>query len=157
MKGESNLPTKIKENKITTSKWKRKEDEEPNEIDKDDKSDPKLLEYYKVLVDDSFRSLCLDNFVVFKSVDNIYYLIYFNKENSIISYNLVLNKKVNEIKNAHLEDFQKLKHYYDSYNQRNLVVSEDSKSNVKIWSIENLECICSLNLGEKKEKSSNIS
>ena len=36
MKGESNLPTKIKENKITTSKWKRKEDEEPNEIDKDD-------------------------------------------------------------------------------------------------------------------------
>ena len=99
----------------------------------------------------------MDTFVIFESVDNIYYLIYFNKKNSIISYDLVLNKKLNEIKNAHLNNIQKLKYYYDNYNRRNLVVSEDSKSNVKIWDIENLECICNLNFGEKDEKESNIS
>jgi WD40 repeat protein len=160
MKGQSNLSTKIKKNKITNSKRKRKEEEEEeesNEIDKDDKSDPKLIEFYKDFIDDSDRKSSLDTFVIFESVDNIYYLIYFNKKNSIIVYDLALNKKVNEIKNAHIKDIQKLKHYYDNYNRRNLVVSEDSKSNVKIWDIENLECICNLNFGEKDEKESNIS
>ena len=151
MEKQSNLPTKIEKNKITNSKRKRKE-VEPNEDDKDDKSNPKLIEYYKVLINDSKINSNNDSFVTFKSTDNIYYLIYFNKKNSIISYDLALNKKINEIKNAHIIDIQKLKHYYDNYNQRNLVLSEDIKDNVKIWNIENLECICNLHFREKEQE-----
>ena len=156
MERQSRLPAKIKENKITKSKRKRKKEEEPNEFNKDVKSDPKLIEYYKVLINDSDRNSNKDAFVTFKSINNIYYLIYFDKKNSIISYDLVLNKKINEIKNAHINSIQKLKHYYDNYNQRNLVLSEDNRDIVKIWSIENIECICSLNFGKKQQNIKNI-
>lgn len=154
MKGQPNLQKKIEKTKLTKSKRNRKGKDEPKEADKDDKSSPKLIEYYKILINDSERN-CLENsFVIFKSTDNIYYLIYFNKLNSIISYDLVLNKKIHEIKNAHLKKIKSLKHYYDNYNQRNLILSEDNSSNVKIWNIENLECIFNLNLGEKEQKES---
>jgi len=157
MKGPPSHPEKIQEKKLTNSKRERKGEDESNGVNKNEMSNPKLIEYYKVLIKDSERSLnSLDAFVTFKTIYNAYYLVYFNKKNSIISYDLGLNKKINEIKNAHLKDIIKLIHYYDNYNQRNLVLSEDKKDNVKIWDVENLECICNLNFEEKKQNTINI-
>jgi len=157
MKGPPSHPEKIQEKKLTNSKRGRKGEDESNGVNKNEMSNPKLIEYYKVLIKDSERSLnSLDAFVTFKTIYNAYYLVYFNKKNSIISYDLGLNKKINEIKNAHLKDITKLIHYYDNYNQRNLVLSEDKKDNVKIWDVENLECICNLNFEEKKQNTINI-
>jgi hypothetical protein len=130
-------------------------------INNDYISSPSIIHFFKNIVEDSYSSegihIFSDTFTLFNSLDNIFYLIYSNKNRSIILFDLINSQKVNEIKNAHIKDIQKLKHYYDNYNRRNLVVSEDSKSNVKIWDIENLECICNLNFGEKDEKESNIS
>jgi len=157
MKGPPSHPEKIQEKKLTNSKRGRKGEDESNGVNKNEMSNPKLIEYYKVLIKDSERSLnSLDAFVTFKTIYNAYYLVYFNKKNSIISYDLGLNKKINEIKNAHLKDIIKLIHYYDNYNQRNLVLSEDKKDNVKIWDVENLDCICNLNFEEKKQNTINI-
>ena len=53
----------------------------------------------KILVQDSFSRLWLDNsFCVFNSINNILFLIYVNEKNFIISYNLIDEKKLNEIK-----------------------------------------------------------
>ena len=56
------------------------------------------------LINDSYivKDLYLDNsFSVFKSINNIYYIIYSNKNKDIIIYNIINRQKVNEIKKAH--------------------------------------------------------
>ena len=55
--------------------------------------------YPKKLFD--FRDLIEDNisdFIVFNSINDILTLIYCNKNNSIISYDLITNKKIIEVK-----------------------------------------------------------
>ena len=61
-----------------------------------------------------------DNFCAFKSINNILFIIY-SKSKLIISYNLVKNKKVSEIKteaNIHM-----IKHYYNKVNKIDLILS----------------------------------
>ena len=64
----------------------------------------------------AFSSSCLsrlDNtFTVFKSnFDNIIYLIYANENKSIISYNLIERKKINELANAHNNNITNFRYY----------------------------------------------
>lgn len=49
------------------------------------------------LVSDSYTFTYPNNYtmITFTSIENIFYLIYSNKENSIISYNLLDKKKIN--------------------------------------------------------------
>jgi hypothetical protein len=64
---------------------------------------------------DSFTDCYLDNtFAVFKSVNDILSLIYTDKNNSIISYDLVNNKIINEIKNAHNDLITSFRHFLDN-------------------------------------------
>ena len=74
---------------------------------------PKKIRYLKDLTIDAFSQpkINLDNtFIVFKSINNIYYLIYYTQEKSIISYNLITYQKINEIKN---QDATNFRHYLD--------------------------------------------
>ena len=45
-----------------------------------------------------------NTFLIFKSINDILYLIYINKESSFISFNLINNKIINEIKKPHNND-----------------------------------------------------
>ena len=45
------------------------------------------------------------NYLIFKSINDIYYLIYATEQQSIISYDLFENKKINEIKKVILKIF----------------------------------------------------
>ena len=96
-------------------------------------------------------SINVDNFCVFKSINNIYCLIYGFKK-SIICLNLDNNKKMSEIKNAsdYLINFR---HYLDKMNNRDLILIF-CENDFKIWNINNLECLLSI---ENIYNSGNIS
>ena len=87
-------------------------------------SNPNNLFFYKNLTEDSFSPILLDNiFTIFKSINDIYYLVYSNKQKSIISCNLLDNKKINEVKNAHKENILNFRHYFDKINKIDFIIS----------------------------------
>ena len=104
------------------------------------------IEFVNNITKDSFSLLSLDNsFCIFQSMNNILYLIYSKINCSIISLNLIENKKINEIKNAHEENITNFRHYLDINNKRDLILSISSlNNNIKIWNINNYECLINI-------------
>ena len=98
-------------------------------------SNPKDIIFLNDIVNDSYSCCWLINqFVVFSSINNILYLIYSNKNKSIIAYNIIDNKKINEIKNAHEEYIRNFRYYFDNINKRDLIISL-SYIDIKVWNI----------------------
>ena len=106
----------------------------------------KKLNFYNYKTLDSCISELLDNtFCVIHSINNILYLIYANKNRSIVSYNLIDNKKIIEIKNAHNKDISNIRSFLDKINKRDLVLSISFyDNNLKVWNINNFECLLEL-------------
>ena len=106
-------------------------------------SNPMTIEFSKDLIYDSYTNERLDNtFIVFKSIDNIFYLIYTNLDNSIIAYDLIDNKKMIEIKNSNYWSYiTNLRYYFDYINKRDLLISISYDNNLKLWNINNWECL----------------
>ena len=100
----------------------------------------------KKVVYDSFSCSFLDNiFTSFKSIDNIFYLIYANKNKSILSYNIIDNKKINEIKNAHKNYITNFRYYFDKSNKRDLIMSiSDKDNNIKLWNVNIWTCLVNI-------------
>ena len=103
------------------------------------------MEYFNYvdIIKDSYIHYKLDNsFIIFKSIDNILFLIYSTKNISIISFNLIDNKKINEIKNAHKKYIANFRHYLDEQNKRDLIISISAiDNNIKLWNMNNLEIL----------------
>ena len=112
-------------------------------LEKRDINDNKLL---NDLTKDSYSDYILDNtFTLFKSIDDIIYLIYSNINKSIISYDILKYKKTIEIKNAHKRDITNFRHFLDKVNKRDLMISISlSDNNLKLWNINNFECLINL-------------
>ena len=73
------------------------------------------------------------------------YLIYINKDNKIIFYDLNNNRKIFEIKNAHEEIIGYIRYYLDKINKRDLLLTISyQENNIKVWNINSLECIFDL-------------
>ena len=108
-------------------------------------SNPEKLEFSNIITKDSFTSLVIDNAIsVFKSLNDILYLIYGNRNKSIILYNLNNNQIFTEIKNAHDEIITNIRHYFDSINKRDLILSIScDDNNLKIWDIA-FNCLLNL-------------
>ena len=107
-------------------------------------------DFYKnriTLIDDSYIDYVLDNtFTTFNSMNNIFYLIYSTEFKSIICYDIVNQKKINEIKKAHKKHITNFRHCLDNNNKRDLVMSIScDDNNIKIWNINNFECILNIN------------
>ena len=104
---------------------------------------PKNMKFLKDLTSDSYSSYSLDNsFSVFKSINDILYLIYANKNRAIISFNLVNKQKVSEIANAHDYYITNLRHYLDEINNRDLIMSISKyNNNIKIWNANDFQCV----------------
>ena len=112
------------------------------------KNEKKIFNFndFRVIKDlskDSYSKFWLDNtFSAFKSINNILYLIYAKRNNSIICYNLINNKIINEIKNAHYKSIINFRHYLDKNNYRDLILTISAEdNNIKIWNINNWECL----------------
>ena len=136
---EKQLDEKIDENKNKIGK----------NIEKQDLSNPDSLsiEFIQNLANDSNNKFWNDNtFIVFKSYNEIIYVIYANRCKSIIALDLINNQIINEIKNAHngfiITNFR---HYFDKISKRDLVISlSKDNNNLKVWNINNFECILNM-------------
>ena len=101
-------------------------------------------EFIRNIATDSLSYGLDDSMVVFKSIDNILYFIYPNRIYSIISYNLIDNKKINEIKNAHNKYITNIKHYLYEEKNQDLIISISLNNILKLWNINNWECLLNL-------------
>ena len=109
-------------------------------------NDPKKIEVSKNITKEAYAYTDLVNsFSVFKSLDEILYLIYATKEKSIICYDLEGQKTIKEIKNKHNEFITNLIHYLDNINKRDLVMSISLiDSNINIWNAGNWELVINI-------------
>ena len=109
------------------------------------KSNPKDIIIFRDLTKDSYSFFIENTFTVFKSINDILYLIYTNENKSLISFNIIENNLINEIKNAHNEYITNIRYYYNKTNKRDLILSIScNDNNIKIWNINNLECLLNL-------------
>ena len=135
---------KIKENKKSINNQIEKEKKEIN-FEDDFISNPKNIQIFKDLkVDDAYNIELLDNtFCVFKSITEILYLIYANRKNSIICYNLINDQIINEIKNPHdNQEIINFRYFLDKNNKRDLIISVSSENNnIKLWDINGWVCL----------------
>ena len=100
------------------------------------------------LVDDSYSFSYPNNttFEVFTSVNNILNLVYSNINNSIISYNVIDNKKIIEIKKAHKNNIKNFRHHLDTNSNSDLLISISAiDMNMKLWKLDNWECLFNIN------------
>ena len=100
----------------------------------------------KNLIEDSYADFNLDNiFCVFKSIYNIFYLVYTNEINALISYDLMNDKKIIEIRNSHNNYITNYRHHLDSKNKTDLLISISCEdNNIKLWNANKWECILNL-------------
>ena len=112
-------------------------------------SNPINIKFLKTLLKFSYSDIQFFNFnnlfCVFKSIKDIIILIYHNKQKSIISFDIINNQKLNEIKNAHLYYIANLIHFFDKINNRDLILSLSGKKiDIKVWDNYNFECILNI-------------
>ena len=78
-------------------------------------SNPESITFSNIITKDSYTGYVFDNSIsVFKSIYDIYLLFYSNKNKSIISYDLMNNQILKELKNAHDSKITNIRHYFDS-------------------------------------------
>ena len=108
------------------------------------------LKFKKDLINNSDTFFRTDNtFTSFKSKDGILYLIYVShivlKHNTIVSYNLIDDKKLNEIRKAHNESISNIRNFFDKNSNIDLLLSiSPYDSNIKIWNVTNFECLVNI-------------
>ena len=101
------------------------------------------LQPLKELVNDAYNFDCLINaFCVFKAFDEMLYIVYTTRFKSIISFNIINDKKIKEIKNAHNNNINNFRHCSDQKNKIDLIISISSQdNNVKLWNFLNMELL----------------
>ena len=106
---------------------------------------PKNISFSKNITKDSFTNGILDNtFIIFNSINNLLLLIYSNRK-SFITFNLINNKKINEIKNAHSEDISNFRHCLDKINKIDYIISISKiNNNIKLWNVMHFECLLNI-------------
>lgn len=161
IKDQKNKPIPIQINKKEIEKEKVKEREKEKKIkemekeEEEDNTNDNMNEekeinleihFCKDIISDLYNEIWLDNtFCVFKAINNVLYILYTNNSNSIVSYNLIDEKKINEIKNAHEKYITNFRHYFDENNNRDLFLSISYKNNnIKLWDFFNFECLLDL-------------
>ena len=94
------------------------------------KKDIKSINYLSNITNDSYADFDLDKtFIVFKSIDDILYLIYSSEKGLIISYNLINDEKICSIKTNNNEYITNFRHYLDKIKKRDLIISIISSKN----------------------------
>ena len=112
----------------------------------DKNQNPKGIKLSQTVSTDSYADYGLDNtFTIFKSINNLLYLIYSTKNCSIIGYNLNTNNKTIEIKNCHNKYITNFRHYLDEINRKDFILSiSNEDNNIKLWDIKNWECVLNI-------------
>ena len=104
-------------------------------------NNPKDINYLSDIANDSFGFTDLDNsFTVFKAINNIFYLIYSNKDKSIICYDLNRQRISKKLENKHNKYITNFRHFLDDINKVDLIMSISGEdNNIKVWNLYNWE------------------
>lgn len=96
---------------------------------------------------DSFaHSAIVNTFLTFKSLDDIFYLIYATLDNAIICYDMEKQKTIRTLKSYHNEFVTNFRHYLDEKNKRDLIMSiSKDDNNIRVWNIKTFECVSNIN------------
>ena len=103
---------------------------------------------FELLTELTKNSYCSNNtnntFLIFNT-SNIFYLIYATDNISIISYNLISQKIMTEIKNAHKNYITNFRHIFIKSKKKDIIMSlSDIDNNLKVWETNTWECILNL-------------
>ena len=114
------------------------------------KTDPQHFELLTNLSKSEINFRVDNTFEIFNSILGYICLVYAykleNKYNSIATYNIIDCTTMCILKNVHEEDITNLRHYLDKINNRDLILSiSASNNNVKLWDINNLEYLLTIN------------
>ena len=85
--------------------------------------------------------LYINTFEIFKSINNILYLVYSIEERSLIFYDLNNNKKISTIKNC--GKICNIKQITDLKNKRDLLITMN-QNELRLWDINKIECLINL-------------
>ena len=137
------------EKKIATNDKKNNDNKEEkiNLISTNDKKNEKVnkIKLIKNLAKNCDTNGYYSTFIVFKSIDDILYLIY-SSGTSIISLNLLDFKIINEIKNAYTCNISYFNYIFDELNKRDLILTVSRLNvNIKLWNVNNWQCLCDYN------------
>ena len=107
-------------------------------------SNPKNIQIVKEIAYSSYSNGLNNTFIIIKSIFGKIILIYSGKNQSIISYDLILEQRINYFKNAHSSEITFFNHTIDKKNKRDLILSISKKDLVlKLWNYNNF---CLLNV-----------
>ena len=108
-----------------------------------------INDVYNYYFDENYH---YNNFIIFNSISsNILYIVY-SKGNSICFFNLKDNRLLLQIKKAHEKAITIFRYYYDKINKRDLILSLSLDGLIKLWNINNFECINTIDIIETKYK-----
>ena len=107
---------------------------------------PKEIQFSNDIATDSFAGFSYDDsFTVFRSINNILKLVYATKNKSIFCYDLDRKILSNKQFNAHNNYITNFKHYLDSINRRDIIMSISKKdNNLKLWNANTWENFCNI-------------
>ena len=92
----------------------------------------------------SYTCMFSNSFLYFKTFDDLNYLVYSSKNNSIICFDLYKNQKIVEIKNN--EIISSFRNFSDKKNKRDFILAVfPNKNNLRIWNVKNWQCILYIN------------
>ena len=103
--------------------------------------------YFKEIPKDSysFPNELNNTFAVFRTIDNLLYLVFSDNMKNIIFFDLINNKVVSIIKKAHKDFITNFIHFLDKKNKRNLLLSISADDrNIKLWNINICECLLNI-------------
>ena len=110
-------------------------------------TDPKKIKYSTPLIKNASNNYSYsgDVFLIFKSVNDIYYLIYENQSRSIIVYDIFHISKILEIKIMKIISY--FNHYADHNNNRDLIMPIiDREKYINIYNLKDWSLIYKLNI-----------
>lgn len=108
---------------------------------------PKVVKFLKQVVNDNnyTDNGLVNTFAVFKSINDLFLLIYSNDKNNLVSYDLINLNAIEQIQNAHEKKITNINHCLDKNNHRDIIMSISSDdNNLKLWDISNWQCIINI-------------
>ena len=104
------------------------------------------ISLYSDITKDSYTCFFNNTFIVFKTIDNLFYLVFRTKNSSIICLDLYRQKTITEIKFINNENITAFYHYLDEKNKMDLVMTISSmNNNLRIWNVKNWQCLLYIN------------
>ena len=98
------------------------------------------------ITSDAYNCFFNNTFLIFKTINDLHYLVYISKAKSIICFDLYKLKKIAEIKEIKNESITNFRHYLDKINNKDLVLTLCPIQNkLRIWDVSNWRCFIYIN------------